>query len=226
MLLWESPHFHNRCPTCLVANLKFCNPLSFFLITQIESTRKCCKTHFQNRSRIHSLIFPAHTPDKQQHPHPGPCAVSLRLLCASLTLYLLTLHSSLTDASREQSQQVLLCSNYPITSYLSDKINPLLTSWRPTGSGPSLDLISTSCSFSHTCLLTLPWTQTLSCPCTFGGSTAWKDSPPNILVDIPSCPSHLYSQVTFPMRPTVHPSNTATFSVPTHLYAGSPSSEH
>ena len=112
MLLPESPHF-----TCLLANLKFCNPLSFFLITQIEFTRKCCKTHFRNRSRIHSLIFPAHTPDKQQHPHPGPCAVSLRLLCASLPLYLLTLHSSLTDASREQSHQLLFCSNHPITSY-------------------------------------------------------------------------------------------------------------
>ena len=76
---------------------------------------------FQNRSRIHSLttIFPAHTPDKQQPPQPGPCAVSLRLLCASLALHLLTLHSSLVDASREQSQQVLLCWYHPMTPQLT-----------------------------------------------------------------------------------------------------------
>ena len=54
MLLPESPHFHSRCPTCLLANLKFCSPSSLFLIIQIKSTRKCCKMHFQNRSRIHS----------------------------------------------------------------------------------------------------------------------------------------------------------------------------
>ena len=158
MLLPESPHFHSRCPTCLLANLKFCSPSSLFLIIQIKSTRKCCKMHFQNRSRIHSLttIFPAHTPDKQQPPQPGPCAVSLRFLCASLALHLLTLHSSLADASREQSQQVLPCSYHPMT--------PLLTEIKSIPSNileahriwPVMGSERNSFSFSPSCLLALP----------------------------------------------------------------------
>ena len=48
--------------------------------------------HFQNRSRIHSftISFPAHTPDKHQHPDPGPCTVYYKLLYPSLDLHLLT----------------------------------------------------------------------------------------------------------------------------------------
>ena len=150
MLLPESPCFHSRRPTCLLANLRFCGPPSLFLITQILSSRKCCKMHFQNRSRIHSLttLFPAHTADKQQPPQPGPCAVSLRLLCASLALHLLTLHSSLADASREQAYQVLLCSNHPITPPSNILEAHMI---RPDkGSQPN------SFSFSPSCLLVLP----------------------------------------------------------------------
>ena len=158
MLLPESPCFHSRHPTCLLANLRFCGPPSLFLITQILSSRKCCKMHFQNRSRIHSLttIFPAHTPDKQQPPHPRPCAVSLRLLCASFALHLLTLHSSLADASREQSQQVLLCSYHPMTPQLTEikstpcNILEAHTVWPEKGSHHN------SFSFSPSCLLALP----------------------------------------------------------------------
>ena len=40
------------------------------------------------------------------------------------------------------------------------------------------------------------------CP---GGSSAWREPPLALLVDIPSCSSQLYLKVTFSMRPTVHP---------------------
>lgn len=41
-----------------------------------------------------------------------------------------------------------------------------------------------------------------SCICT-GGSSAWRELPPDILVDILSCPSHLYSDIISSTRPTL-----------------------
>ena len=38
------------------------------------------------------------------------------------------------------------------------------------------------------------------CICT-GGSSAWREPPLALLVDIPSCSQHLYSKVTFSVRP-------------------------
>ena len=188
----------------------------------------CCKIHFQNRSRIYSLttIFPAHTPDKQQPPQPGPCAVSFRLLCASLALHLLTLHSSLADPSREQSQRVLLCWYYPMTPQLTEiKSTPsnILQAHR-IGHGISAEFLFLQPQLPPGSPLN---TDTLlpACICP-GGSSAWREPPLDLLVDIPSCSSQLYLKVTFSMRPTVHPSNTATCPVPTHLYPGSPTSEH
>lgn len=41
-----------------------------------------------------------------------------------------------------------------------------------------------------------------SCICT-GGSSAWRELPPDILVHILSCPSHLYSDIISSTRPTL-----------------------
>ena len=41
-----------------------------------------------------------------------------------------------------------------------------------------------------------------SCICT-GGSSAWRALPPDMLVDILSCPSHLYSNIISSTRPTL-----------------------
>ena len=114
--------------------------------------------HFQNRSRTHSLttIFPAQTPDKQQPPQPGPCAVSFRLLCASLALHLLSLHNRLADASREQAQQILLCLHLPLTPQLTEiKSTPsnILEAHRIW---PDMGSQRNSFSFSPSCLLALP----------------------------------------------------------------------
>lgn len=89
------------------------------------------------------------------------------------------------------------------TSY-SDNINTLVISSRSIWSGETWDLISIPHSSSCTCLLALSWTQTLSslvylhrrllCP---------ERTSSDICVDIPSCPSHLYSIVTFSIRPTL-----------------------
>ena len=45
-------------------------------------------------------------------------------------------------------------------------------------------------------------TLLLSCVCT-GGSSAWRELPPDMLVDILSGPSHLYSNIISSMRPTL-----------------------
>lgn len=42
-----------------------------------------------------------------------------------------------------------------------------------------------------------------SCICT-GGSSAWRGLPPDMLMDILSCPSHLYSKVISSMRPILN----------------------
>ena len=42
-----------------------------------------------------------------------------------------------------------------------------------------------------------------SCICT-GGSSAWRELPPDMLLDILSCPSHLYSKVISSMRPILN----------------------
>ena len=189
--------------------------------------------HFQNRSRIHSLIFPAHTPDKQQPPQPGPCAVSLRLLCTSLALHLLTLHSSLADASREQSQQVLPCSYHSMTPLLTEikSIPSNILEAHRIWDGPqdrTWDLTAIPFPSAPAALGSPLNTDTLlpSCICP-GGSSAWREPPLDLLVDIPSCSSQLCLKVTFSVRPlSTLVTQPPSLSLHTHTLGHLPQSTH
>ena len=71
--------------------------------------------------------------------------------------------------------------------------------WPDTGSHHSSSLLQPhlppgSSLNTHTLLL--------SCICT-GGSSAWRALPSDMLVDILSCPSHLYSNIISSTRPTL-----------------------
>ena len=85
-----------------------------------------------------------------------------------------------------------------------------------------MDLISTSGSSSHTCLLALPWTQTLSCPRAFALEAPL---PGEILLQTSSWTLphvlHIFTQ-----RSLSQWGPLSTFPVPTHLHAGSKCSEH
>lgn len=56
-----------------------------------------------------------------------------------------------------------------------------------------------------------------SCICT-GGSSAWRALPPDMLVDILSCPSHLYSNIISSTRPTLTTRVRQPHSLDPHAY--------
>ena len=147
----------------------------------------------------------------------------------SLALHLLILPSSQMFLESSHTRSIL-CSNHLVNSAsYSDKIKTLLILSRSIWSVRTLHLISVPLSSSYDGLLALPWARRHS-----PALVHWHWRLPCLER---TCPRHPrgHSFMSFPSLLKGHllneahtdrASKTATFPVPTHLHAGSPSSKH